>query len=836
MIKFLSSGAGRLRGPMAGRVLAFMLPVLISLVILAGGGVYPFGDQCILHIDMYHQYAPFFTELMNKLKNGESLLYSFRIGLGSDFVALFAYYLASPFNWLLAFCQENYVIEFMTILTLIKIGLCGSSFACYVRRHFHTDDVSAAVFACFYALSGYMAAYSWNIMWLDCVALAPWILLGLELLVKEGKTGMYCICLGAAILSNFYIAIMLCIFSVIYFFILLFEEAGTAAKRVKAFGRFTLYSLLAGGMGAVLIIPEAVILSYSGSSGVSFPEGMEWYFHIAQELARHCFSVDVYTGRDHWPNLYCGCGVLPLVVLYFLNKRISWKKKIVRALFIVFFWASFANNMLDFVWHGLHFPDSLPGRQSFLYIFLLLVLAYEAYHHRREVTPCQMFLAVGISWGFLSLAAFAAKPDMIMAESILITGVLVGGYGALFFLWHLGRGELKSIAGLMALALAVTEVYVNFSVTGFDLTSRSGYTKNWDSVKSLLAQVDAAEEEEFYRVEETERLTKNDAALYHYPSATIFSSLMNIGVGNFYRKVGMEGGKNFYSYSGSTPLSSAMLSVKYLISQSPHEESPLRKIAAEDGRNYIYENVYTLPLGFMVEPDLEAAWNARRGMPIANINSLARILGAESDLLSPLMPPEVESDVTRVTVKEDCYVYATYENKSVTNIVIKCKDRTRKFTKCDHGYILDLGWCRAGDTVEITNSSKVKDFLVKPYQLNLKSLKQAYETLSRQTMEVDYFSDTKIEGHVSVSSPGNLVVSIPREAGWQVFVDGKETGAGIFMESLTEIPLDAGEHRIELRYFTPGLKEGVMISALSFGVFLGLCMGKRAKKNNHREV
>lgn len=77
---------------------AFGLPVMISLLICIRNGVYPFGENCILHIDMYHQYEPFFTEFMDKLKKGEELLYSFRLGIGSDFLALFAYYLASPFN------------------------------------------------------------------------------------------------------------------------------------------------------------------------------------------------------------------------------------------------------------------------------------------------------------------------------------------------------------------------------------------------------------------------------------------------------------------------------------------------------------------------------------------------------------------------------------------------------------------------------------------------------------------------------------------------------------------------------------------------------------------
>ena len=74
------------------------------------------------------------------------------------------------------------------------------------------------------------------------------------------------------------------------------------------------------------------------------------------------------------------------------------------------------------------------------------------------------------------------------------------------------------------------------------------------------ARGSAGEGVSFYRVEELERKTKNDAALYGYPSATQFSSLMNLDVSHFYQNVGMEGGKkNFDCANGAMPLLSAML-------------------------------------------------------------------------------------------------------------------------------------------------------------------------------------------------------------------------------------------------------------------------------------
>ena len=148
---------------------SFGIPLLIALLICVDHNVYPFGDQCILHIDMYHQYCPFFTELLEKIRSGGSFFYSWNIGLGVDFVSLYAYYLASPLNGLLILCPAGFVIEFMTILVLLKMALCGLTFAYYLREHFKTEHFAVSIFGTAYALSAFMAAYAWNIMWTDCM-------------------------------------------------------------------------------------------------------------------------------------------------------------------------------------------------------------------------------------------------------------------------------------------------------------------------------------------------------------------------------------------------------------------------------------------------------------------------------------------------------------------------------------------------------------------------------------------------------------------------------------------------------------------------------------------
>ena len=117
-------------------IAAFGIPFIVSIIICAILGTYPFGENCVLHMDMYHQYCPFFMELRDKLAEGGSLLYSWNLGLGSDFLSLYAYYLASPLNWLLILCPKAFVIEFMTVTIWIKIALAGLFFFWFLGEKF----------------------------------------------------------------------------------------------------------------------------------------------------------------------------------------------------------------------------------------------------------------------------------------------------------------------------------------------------------------------------------------------------------------------------------------------------------------------------------------------------------------------------------------------------------------------------------------------------------------------------------------------------------------------------------------------------------------------------
>lgn len=812
-------------------IAAFGLPFFICVIICIGNGVYPFGDNCILHIDMYHQYCPFFTEFLNKLQSGGSLQYSWNLGLGSDFVSLYAYYLASPLNFLILLCPKSHVIEFMTLLIILKISASGLTFFLYIRHHYklvgkdgrmHKNQViPAIVFSTAYALSGFVAAYSWDIMWMDCIALFPLIMIGLERLVQEKKAGLYYITLALCIFCNYYISIMICIFLVFAFVLLFFSQKKGKGGAVLRFGW---YSLLAGASSAILLLPEIAVLSVSGSAEGVFPKTAEFYFNILAELGRGAAVTSVYTGNDHWPNLYAGAFSLFLVWIYVLNRRISWKEKVPRIAMLAFFLVSFAENQLDYIWHGMHFPQALPGRQSFLYSFVLLSMGFAAVRKRKGTKIWHIAVAAIVSMMLLLLSGWYGDETVTEPVSLVITALFICVYAVTFVLTKI-TGKKKRLAfAQFAVFVAVAELAINMAATGFGTTSRVAYTEKQTDYENLLKTAKEDNEETgsgFYRVEDTERKTKNDDSLYGYASATIFSSLMNLDVSHLFQSLFMEGGKNFYCYNGATPLSSSLFSVKYMLSDSALEESPYRTLIGGSGSSFLYRNNYSLPLGFVMDEQAIANWTSSTADRMASLNSLTSALGAEGQMLYPATcVADANAGDTTIDIAEDGYYYADYVSCTSDTLTVNRSDGwTKQYSKTSHRYLIELGECKAGDEIHILNSN-MESIEFQVYQLNEKVVQQAFDTLNAQTMQLTDMTDRKIEGKIQVQNAGRLILSVPADEGWTLYVDGKETEIEPLADALVGVHLEKGSYTIKLCYTTPGLKVGAGISLGAVILFL----------------
>ncbi len=796
------------------------MPVIILLVIMAFSRVWPLGQECILRTDMYHQYAPFFSELREKLQNGGSLLYTWDLGLGVNFTAIIAYYLASPLNWLVVLSPRDHVIEFMTILILLRTGLCGAGMAYYLQKRGPRSGFGAFLFGMIYALSGYVCAYYWNLMWFDTVALFPLVILGLERINRDESGLFYGIVLALSIFSNYYIAIPICMFLVIWF---LACQVLTPPAGPKAFFRrscrFALWILLAGGAAMVILLPEIYALMQTASSDNTFPKTFSEYFPVISMLARHMGGVETEQGLDHWPNIYCSTAVFLFLPLFFSNRRISIREKTVYTAVCIFMLAGFSVNVLNFIWHGFHYPNSLPARQSFIYIFLVLVMGFRVYEHRRSIRRGQVGAALAAAFCFILIAQQTVEDDAIHFIVYYAALLIAALYAGILFLYSSDRSAARRTAALLFLLLTA-ELSINTAVTSLTTTSRSSYTKDNRDVRALLSEL---QDEGFYRVEKHNRKTKDDGAWMNFRSVSIFSSMANADCTKLFKTWGCEASTNAYSITGSTPMIDMLLDVKYAIFNSRQDEHPSRKLIAERNEAFLYENTRVLPLGFMSPKGMTEAWLRELDDPALVQNSLCDQLGVPHVLIPEAQPGSSADGSYAISLSADGEYYAFLNSSKIKTVTVNWPTKKKTFENLDRRYLMELGDCSKGDLIRFT-AEKEKDALpVTVYRFDYDALDKLWERLSAYPLEIRDFGDNWVEGTIHVdtgalgylSNRGMIFLSIPYDEGWKVMVDGEPVMIYKGLDALLSFYLSDGDHEISMRYVPRGLKTGALISLLS---------------------
>lgn len=792
-------------------IIAFVIPLIMFIALYYVREIYPFGDNCYLRSDMYHQYAPFFKELHRKLTSGESLFYSWDIGMGTNFTALYAYYLASPSNWFIALFPERYIIEVMNAIIIIKASLASVAFTYYISKHFNNKSCTIALFGMFYGMSGFIAAYSWNIMWLDCIVIFPLIMLGLERLVNENKCLLYCISLGFCIYTNYYISIMVCISIVLYYIVLMFNLKKNRCLTVylKKFFNFCLYSLLAGGLAACLLLPVMYAFTLSASSTSTFPQTVSNYFSVVSMLCRHLINIPVHLGLDHFPNIYCGVMVFLLVPLYIMNSKASSGEKVGKCILLLIFLTAYNLNVPNYIWHGFHYPNSLPARQSFIYIFFVLTMCYEGFHNLKNYSKKQLTIAFGIAFGIMLFLEQCGLEEMYEWKTVYISAGFIIIYALLMLFYN--RNRLKTPLLLFILfASSIIEVTINMEKTGISTTGRTAYLLDNNAVDSLLEKV-SSDDTDFYRIEKTFGLkTKNDAAWHGYHSISTFSSTAPSGITDLLGNLGYEHSMNAYAFNGSTLVSSSIFNVKYIISNKLLPESSLFSFYYGNDGEFLYKNSYTLPVGFVVDADIEDAWetsSAYNGIEVQN-NFIKLNAGIEN-VFEQVYHYSTDVEVT-VDVPKDAHYYAVVRNTNCDNVTVTLNGKLYNYPNLKNGrHIIDMGYLKTEDNVTLTGDTSMNATV---YAMNTDKFIHAYNILNSGGIQVSDYSETSIKGTIDAAKDGIVFFSIPYDGGWSVKVDGKKVPTFAIKDAVLGIDITAGEHTIEMKYLPVNLIPGIMIT------------------------
>ncbi|MBU3191374.1 YfhO family protein [Clostridium bowmanii] len=845
-------------------LLAFFLPAFILEIAYITVRIFPFGNWSLLISDLYHQYAPFTADFQDKLRSSSSLLYSWSGGLGINFLPLFAYYLASPINLITILFPPEYLTEVVLVLTLIKVGLAGSCFALYLKAQHGEQNLITVGFSLLYALSGFVLAFCWNIMWMDAIYLLPLIMIGLINLIREGKGLFFCITLAIALLSNFYMAFFICFFTLLYYPVCLFKyhDFKKPSLLIKITGQFAGFSLLSVGLSAIILLPTFFQLKSTSAAGDIFPKTLTNYFDLFDYITRH-FTAASPSIREGAPNMYCGIVVLILIPIYFLSKSIPLKEKLWNLALVLVLTLSFNINILNFIWHGFHYPNQLPYRFSFVYIFLVLSMSYEGFRNLNEFSGKQIG---NICLSILGVILISQKFDdlSIGFHTIYISATFIILYAVALTIDRSCniRPSLKTLIVFLVLTAEITTNTIA-TIVKIDFTegysTRSNYASG-SEVTQLRDQISdiSKKDKGFYRLEILPSQTTNDPALYNYRGISIFSSTISAKPVKMLENLGYSSnGINSYSYEGSTAILDSLLGIKYLIYRNLAIEENLYKQTASTNNLRIFTNPYVLPLGFQSTSKLKEFDSSSGANPLETQNLLIKAICGVSNILIPIKQKQgiqrnlnisgqdsqyysfkrPNNDIASKAIidftidkAQQVYLYYKAPSNMKGNGFVTANGKKVEFNP-SHSSIINLGFCKPGSSAELKinfdkSSAETGQFKVYAYTLNIPAFKEAIFLIRKKSMTIENFTDTSISGQVDATSDGLMVMSIPFDKGWHVKVDNHEVKPQAVDDCLLSFELLKGTHKIELWFFPEKLFMGLMITLVSVLILIFLFIKK----------
>lgn len=842
-------------------IITFLIPIIFIGIGYKLAEVYPFGEKSLLSMDLWGQYYPMIKGLWHNMRDFSFSHYSWNGCLGVNLYAQILYYCNSIFFRLLIFAGNTGIIEGIDIILLVKYGFYSIAFLGLLKYKYKEINFMSAAFAVAYSLCSYSIAYINQPMWTDCIIYLPIIIIGIDRLVKEKKPVLYTLILALSIYSSFYISFSICIFALIYFIITIIEGGLGKEDIISAIKRFALHSLLAGGIVAFSVLSIYMALQNRNPDHTTI-ESFKLY-HSFYDVAKSMFMNTKLSYEYFVPNIYSGFFVVPFAGLYLGSRDIRLKNKIVFVILFIFLIFSFNFNVFDYIWHGFHFPNQLPGRWTFIFSLVMLLTVYEGVKDKNKI---HIYQATGAVICFLIIFILGSNSTVDPEElSVSKNYTLIFGliYIALIFiLWAISVIKLKdikikNIASNIFYALTIIAVLAEMGInTGLSFKNwiRVGELKNnyffEENMENIRANI-LDKDDSFYRTEMNSGWTFNPGFLYDYKGVSYYSSTMQGSVYNMMEAMGNRVyAKNVSSiYNSENNVSNSIFGIKYIIDRVKNIDMSCYDLLAVENDYYVIKNKNVLPLAFPVDDEL-LHWNEADIGPLQLQNDfIKRALQTDRQVFTQIMP--TKSDINNAALQNSPNWHENYYIKSSPVYPVtfdysfvcdkdspyyiqhnfkagdlKINAAGREYTVNSGSPVKYIGKLERGDVVNITFSTTEQQYAlynIELFRFNMEEFSNMASRLKTGGLNIEEFNDTYIKGKVVSQKDNQLYfTSVPDDGGWSVYCDGKKIETERISDALIAFRAPSGLHDIELVYSVRGYKLGFALAVISWIILIGV--------------
>lgn len=865
-------------------VVAFLIPWMLIVIHGFVRRSWLTGEGSILAGDAGTLYYTLYTELWNKVHEGETLLYTWNIGLGTDFLANIFRYLMSPFTLLVLMVPKAWLSDVTQLFMVLKWSLGAVTLTYFFRntRHNvlgkHKTWMSLALAMCIFLGNGVLmnlsvlnGADTW--IWL------PLVLLWTEYTMRGKGYKRLFVGFTMLLICDIQGAPVMLAFVVIWWMLQVNAEEKTERKRIWKSGICILSGAIAG-LGVLIPVWNYFHMeSEGGKAGITIP---------LNALAHRFFFGDA-LGFDngYQPMLYMSVVGLALCVLYFAIKR-PLKEKLGILAYLVFLFLGICIEKIGTV-YNMNFVDSgcRYSQLAFLLAFVLVYMLMQVLCHMEQLRIWQL--------GLVFVAGVA-----VMAYTFLHTKTFVEAYAYIgtFLLFVL---ILLLMVFFCRKSIRYGSMLLVVSVLCVGELLANGYLQleeyNMYPIQSMYYHSQSEKLLDGMTVEPGQRLgatqtMENFGSVWKLPTAGGQTKCSDGKMNNVFGALGLATNEDAYSYFGGSPLLNCLLQVKYGIGTSDISFSDGEELKNQAGLK-LYEMNQENAAGYVVDASV-LDLSVEQGHPFDLQNNLAQcITGEKTDIFHTVIPDEfvcksllggerlheardhengeesheghVHSDDPNTVVEydlksrqytytyrkmynqdivtasflsdgvSDYYIYVNSDAAAYYNVAIGesmlYQDQLATKQKTFH-----IGVVEKGTVIAVQANALVDDISDNTLYYEVAALdRNAFEKVEASLLEnsgtVETWKDGKGKYRVFAGKDGVFLTSIPASKGFHVTVDGKEEIPKTALDGLLAVPVTKGEHTIEISYGTKGLLTG----GICFGVGVILMIfGMQMFKNDRK--
>ncbi len=785
--------------------------------------------------DELEQLWPHLHQFVVWIQSGHIPLWNQALGLGSNVFAGLFISLGSPFTWLAAlFPVENLgqINLLFDALRFIFIAVFS-----YLWLKHHTDDeVSLIIGSFIITFSGYIMLWIHYAPFIDPFMGFVLLLYLVEEVFENRKHLFFSFSVVFLVALNPYYFYMFSWFLVFYslYRLIQLNKIQTLKKFIHESLPVALLYLLGIGLSAFILLPSIYILATNPRI-----ENVDLFNFMPQLNVRSIFAILTsfvsVVSSDYDYNLfysyyapglnlikpYIYSFVIFIVALYpAVKSKYQYKKSLLifsllmySMLFIPFFYTLFNGNY--------------DARWPFMIVFVNALVAVYGLSNRFQLSN-KDWIINAIFWIFTIIVIAGITYTKNYYTQDLSQRVL---YHVVFFiLWviayHLLFSQKQNKFSLIVLSLLlISEGYYAFNMRFYHNGSPNFISsENVVFLPSMFDGVDVQtileSDYSFYRIDVEDGITTEPVAK-NYPGFLMYSSSYSAQIQSYYTNRFMPFRKLEYTYSKE--LAKNLLGAKYYLGS----EANLPYGFIESTTGYINPN--TIELGFATDVEFNNSYiNSINSfeMDFAMYQGVFTENGTSSFEIS--YPEVIGANLINAGVNlsfdEPGYLIIEYSHTDpYTHCLLDYYENNEIFQQIE---FTEYGYAKAPvylntDKIYFYCNNQYTSYAYTP--ITVYYVKNSYiDSLNNQVHNFNQFENIinendKITADIQISNSKEIVfTNIPYDLGWNIKDNGESIETVVVNEGFLGFYLDKGKHTISFTYVPPFLKEGIIISVISF--------------------